>query len=273
MRILLLGANGMLGKELQIAFADQTVISWDFAELDITQRAMVLEKIPIPEPSIIINAAAYTAVDQCETQEEIATRVNGDAVGYLAEAATSLNIPIVHFSTDYVFAGDVSLGYAEDAPRKPLNAYGRSKAVGEERLEQSGATYYLIRTSWLYGKHGKNFVDTMLRLADEKEELRVVNDQHGKPTFARDLAQAVVRLTSDTRPSGIYHITNEGETTWYDFAKKILELAGKKTPVVPISSKEFPTPAKRPATSSLINTKLPPMRKWDAALSEYLSTR
>ena len=187
--------------------------------------------------------------------------MNGDAVG-IAEAAKTLGIPIVHYSTDYVFSGDFSLGYSEDAPRKPLNAYGRSKATGEEHLERSGAKYYLVRTSWLYGKRGKNFVDTMLRLADEKKELRVVNDQHGKPTYAVDLARATKELLTTPRPFGTYHVTNEGETTWYDFAVRILQLAGKQTAVVPVSSKEFPTPAKRPTYSSLINTKLPPIRRW-----------
>ena len=233
----------------------------------------MLEKISEQKPDAIINAAAYTAVDQCESQEELATRVNGDAVGYLAEAAKTLGIPIVHYSTDYVFSGDFSLGYSEDAPRKPLNAYGRSKATGEEHLERSGAKYYLVRTSWLYGKRGKNFVDTMLRLADEKKELRVVNDQHGKPTYAVDLARATKELLTTPRPFGTYHVTNEGETTWYDFAVRILQLAGKQTAVVPVSSKEFPTPAKRPTYSSLINTKLPPIRRLEEALSEYLSSR
>lgn len=273
MRILLLGARGMLGHELQAAFLDHVVIPWDKADLDITRREQVLEKISQEKPDAIINAAAYTAVDQCESQEDLATRVNGDAVGYLAEAARTLGIPIVHYSTDYVFAGDLSLGYSEDAPRKPLNAYGRSKAVGEERLEKSGSKYYLIRTSWLYGRQGKNFVDTMLRLADEKTELRVVNDQRGKPTYAADLARATLGILTASRPFGIYHVTNEGETTWFDFAVRILKAAGKQTPVVPVSSKEYPTPAKRPMFSSLINTKLPPMRLWEEALSEYLSLR
>ncbi len=205
----------------------------------------------------------------------------------MAQACREIGATFVHISTDYVFRGDSKKGYSEDVATHPLNAYGRTKELGEKLildemdLESSEAyspgNYFIIRTSWLFGKHGKNFVDTMLKLGLESlktgKELKVVDDQHGKPTYAADLAQEVKWLVeSHEYPSGIYHITNEGETSWYQFARVIFELANMPVTVIPCTSSEFPRPAQRPQYAALINTKLPPLRPWKEALSSYLNS-
>lgn len=272
MKILILGSKGMLGCELMEVFNDFETFGWDKEEIDITSREQVNEKIEELKPSIVINAAAYTDVDGCETNKELAMKVNGEAVGYLASICKKIGAVFIHYSTDYVFAGDNPDGYKEgDIPRKPLNVYGQSKLLAEELLKKNTKMYYLIRTSWLFGRFGKNFVETMLKLARNQNELKVVNDQHGKPTYALDLARRTRQLIENQSPCGIYHLTNEGVTTWYDFAKKIFKLAQiSKVKPIPVTSDEFPRPAKRPQHSILLNTKLPPTRPWQEALHEYL---
>jgi len=302
-RILILGAKGMLGCELMESFKDFELYGWDMEEIDITSREQVDEKIGELKPNIVINAAAYADVDGCETNEELARKVNGDAVGYLASICQKIGAIFVHYSTDYVFGGDNPRGYKEDAiHRVPLGIYGQSKLLGEELLLKrkhrsselscppkrerrrefaikSELMFYLIRTSWLFGKHGKNFVDTMLKLAQNQDELKVVNDQHGKPTYTLDLAQRTREIIEKQLPCGIYHLTNEGVTTWYDFAKQVFaDLSGlsgfKRIPkIIPCTSQEFPRPAKRPQYSILLNTKLTPSRSWQEALREYLTGR
>lgn len=272
-RILILGANGMLGHDLAAAFSDLHPTLWDVAECDITDVSATARKIRELSPALIINAAAYTNVDGAEADEARATLINGTAVGDLARIANSVGAILAHYSTDYVFSGQKKQGYREDEPIEPLNAYGRSKAAGERLLQEQTKNFYLIRTAWLYGKHGKNFVDTMLRLAKERDSISVVNDQHGKPTWTRDLAKRT-RFLFDYRadyPYGIYHLTNEGETTWFEFAKAIFENAQIQVEVRPVTSADYSTPATRPAYSSLVNTKLPPMRSWQEALTEYFS--
>jgi len=272
MKILILGHKGMLGDELVKVFKkDNELTLWDRSEIDIADRKDVESKIGDLRPEAVINAAAYTAVDLAEKEgKEIAYQVNGEAVGFLAEACKKNNSVLIHYSTDYVFNGRNKNGYQEDEKRDPLNEYGQSKARGEELLQKINPKFYLIRLSWLFGINGKNFVETMLRLAKENKELRVVNDQYGKPTYAKDLAQRTRELLESKRPFGIYHLTNEGVCTWYEFAVKIFELAGIEAKVVPVVSSEFPTPAKRPAYSALVNTKLPLSRSWQDALEEYL---
>jgi len=272
MKILILGHKGMLGDELVKVFKkDNELTLWDRSEIDIADRKDVESKIGDLRPEAVINAAAYTAVDLAEKEgKEIAYQVNGEAVGFLAEACKKNNSVLIHYSTDYVFNGRNKNGYQEDEKRDPLNEYGQSKARGEELLQKINPKFYLIRLSWLFGINGKNFVETMLRLAKENKELRVVNDQYGKPTYAKDLAQRTRELLESKRPFGIYHLTNEGVCTWYEFAVKIFELAGIEAKVVPVVSSEFSTPAKRPAYSALINTKLSLSRSWQDALEEYL---
>lgn len=264
----------MLGRALQRQFEADQVIAWDRNELDITDRNAVLEHLSACEPELVINAAAYTDVEKAEEQEEVANRVNGLAVGHLAEACSKIGVPIVHISTDYVFSGDKEDGYKEDdIPEKPLNAYGRSKLLGEKKLQENTDKFWLIRTSWLFGPAGKNFVETMIKISAEKSELNVVNDQHGSPTYTRDLAQAIFKLTHENASYGIYHLTNNGATVWAEFATEIFRVMDSKTKVVPVSSSQFPAKAARPQWSILKNTKRPLLRSWQEALKDYINIR
>lgn len=271
MKILILGAKGMLGHDLVNIFDDYEVFAWDLKVIDITNKKIVQRKILGLKPDIVINAAAYTNVDGCERDKKLCMEVNGYAVGYLALACKTCGAILVHYSTDYVFNGQKKEGYKENDKINPLNTYGESKALGEKELMANTDKYYLIRTSWLYGKHGKNFVDTMLNLALENDTIKVVNDQFGKPTYSKDLAIKTREIIKEKKDFGIYHITNEGTTSWYEFTKKIFELANVKVKVIPVATKQFPRPAKRPHYSALINTKLPKMRNWEEALKEYLT--
>ena len=282
MKTLLLGSEGLLGSDLEKIFSsDYNVTSFVRKNLDITDEKEVLQKIEEIKPRIIINAAGYTAVDNAENEKDLAMAVNGHAVGYLAKAAREVNALLVHYSTDYVFSGDKEEGYLEDdAPAEvPSTVYGQSKLLGEQELQKNIDKYYLIRTSWVFGSGGKDFIDTMIRLASEQDELKVVNDQHGKPTYAPDLAKATQNLIESDSPFGIYHLTNEDDITWYEYAKKIVGKYGsikgwgkKEFPhIIPVTSGEFPTPAKRPNWSILLNTKFSHLRPWSEALDEYLN--
>lgn len=290
MKVLILGGAGMLGHELNKVFQDYDITTLNRGDLDITDEAKIKEVFGKLKPNLIINAAAYTAVDKAEEEEELATQINGHAIEYLAQGAKKHDAILVHYSTDYVFSAEGGSafggdphkkrdGYFEnDTPNKrPSTAYGRSKLLGEQNLKKYDK-HYLVRTSWLFGKNGRDFVDTMTELASERDELRVVNDQHGKPTYALDLARATQELIKEKRAFGIYHFVNEDTTTWYEYAKKIIELYGKKQAwkdddyprIVPVSSQEFLAPAKRPEYSILNNTKFPPLRPWQEALEEYM---
>lgn len=270
-KILIVGAQGMLGQALRAAFSDYDVTAWDRAELDITNEAAVREKIPVLKPEVIINAAAYTNVDGAETDRAAAFLVNTDGVKNLANVAKEIGAKVVHYSTDYVFSGDRQAGYKEDdVPGPALNVYGESKLAGEQALKKSSCTYYLIRTAWLYGAGGKNFVDTMLKLGREKKEVSVVNDQHGSPTYTQDLARYTKELLEKNFPSGVYHGINAGVTTWFEFAQEIFAAAGLAVTVTPVSSAKFTRPAKRPVWGVLLNTKGPAMRPWQEALHDYL---
>lgn len=270
MRVLIIGAKGMLGQAMMDVWSEHDVTGVDLAQLDITKPLEVTRALELYRPSVVINCAAYTAVDKCETDEATADIVNGTAVGYVAKACEAHKIPLVHISTDYIFNGVQTTGYREDDRPDPQNAYGRTKLHGERQLQANTSRFYLVRTSWLYGPGGKNFVQTMLTLGTTKPELKVVDDQHGTPTYTYDLAIFIRDLVIDRAPYGIYHGTNEQPTTWYEFAKEIFRQASMTTPVKPCSSAEYPLPAKRPAWSILLNTKRPPLRPWPAALRDYL---
>ena len=262
----------MLGHELIEVFKGLHELTlWDRDEIDIGDKEDVSEKITELNPDIVINAAAYTAVDDAETNNEIAYRVNGYAVGYLSGVCKEINSLFIHFSTDYVFDGGNKDGYTEDHPAaSPLNEYGKSKLLGEKMISDINPRHYLVRTSWLFGKSGKNFIETMLRLASEGKDLKVVNDQIGSPTYAKDLAEKVRELVESKKPYGIYHITNSGTCSWFEFAKKIFELAKLDPRIQPVGTDQFPAPARRPNYSILINTKLSKLRDWQDALKDYL---
>jgi len=276
-KILIIGSNGMLGSELMKVFSECNVVGLDKKDIDITQEEEIDKKIKELNPNFVINAAAYTDVDGCETNHVLAEDVNGKAVGYLAKSVEKIGAIFVQYSTDYVFDGEKKDGYAEnDEPENPVNFYGKSKLLGEKLLKENCKRYYLIRTSWLFGKNGKNFIDTILKLSKEKEEINVVNDQYGKPTYAVDLAQKTKELIFGNYPFGRYHITNEGETTWYNFAINILEVFKLLNPqekfgkIIPCDSSEHKRAAKRPKWSVLKNTKISSCRNWTEVVEEYI---
>lgn len=262
----------MLGQALAEAFADWQPVLWDRDELDITDEDAVLARVQELSPRYIINAAAYTDVDGAEDDRTTAYLVNEAGVRHVARAAKATGAAVVHYSTDYVFSGDKQAGYSEDAPAgPPVNAYGASKLAGERVLTEELRDYYLIRTAWLYGAGGKNFVDTMLRLGREKDTLQVVNDQFGSPTYTVDLARATFRLLDEEYDPDTYHLVNRGVTTWFALAVEIFQQANLQVKVEPVSSEQFPRPAQRPAYSILKNTRGPSLREWDKALYEYLA--
>jgi len=269
-KVLILGSKGMLGQALTQEFQDYQLIAWDKKDLDITDRKKLQDKISQLQPDIVINAAADTDVEKAESNQEQILKINGKAVGNLAQIAKKINAILIHYSTDYVFDGKNRKGYKETAQPNPINVYGKSKFLSEALLRSNCDRYYLIRSSWMFGKGGINFVDKILRKAANNAKLDVVNDQWGKPTYTRDLAAATKQILEQERPFGIYHLTNEGKINWYQFSRKILAIAKSKTKVSPVSSQNYPTQAKRPMYSALLNTKLPKLRHWEEALEEYL---
>jgi len=271
MRIFILGANGMLARALINELSDEDLFLGDLPDFDLTKFDDLEEKITALKPEVIINAAAYTNVDGCETDQNVCLAVNGEAVGNLAKIAKKIGSTLVHFSTDYVFDGKNQAGYKEDSATAPLNIYGRSKALGEKLLAENCEQFYLIRSAWLYGVNGKNFVDTIIDLSTKQQVIKVVNDQVGSPTYAKDLAQAVHQITIDKKPFGIYHRTNDGQCSWYDFALEIKRIKNFSAEIEAITTQEMPRPATRPSNSVLINTKLPALRSWQEALADYLS--
>ena len=261
-RIMITGASGQLGLALYRLLKDQaqyellrTNSSGSEKEsvqvLDVTDEAGVEHYIDKNKPDIIINCAAFTAVDLCESEEDKAYRINALGPKYLAEAAERSGAKLVHVSTDYVFDGEAAKPYIEEDPTNPVSVYGRTKLAGDSFVQESCSRYYILRTAWVYGE-GKNFVKTMLRLAESGNKLRVVKDQYGTPTSALELARVILFLM-ETDAYGIYHTTCEGSTTWYEFALAIFEAAGLKVQVEPIPTSEYPTPAKRPRYSILDN--------------------
>jgi dTDP-4-dehydrorhamnose reductase len=263
-RILITGIDGQLGRELKETLAPiGEVFGVGREKTDLTQATSIRQTITNFKPDTIVNAAAYTAVDKAETDEELAYTVNAIAPGIMAEEAAKLGATILHVSTDYVFDGQKNLPYGEDDATNPLGVYGKSKLAGEENVKQACQSHIILRTAWVYGTWGKsNFVKTMLRLGKEREEIRVVTDQVGSPTWAKDIALAIARLVENPNSHGTYHFTDSGVASWYDFASAIFEEAKllkfplKIGRVIPITTAEYPTPAQRPAYSVLANQKI-----------------
>jgi dTDP-4-dehydrorhamnose reductase len=275
MKILITGAYGMLGSDLREVLKNQELIVTGSKDLDITDEEKVVEFVCENSPELVINAAAYTAVDDCETHYDDAYAVNAIGPKNLAIGCNKLDIPLVHISTDYVFDGTKRTPLIEADKLGPQSAYGKTKLAGEEFIQENTDKYFILRTAWLYGLHGNNFVKTMLDLAENHDEITVVDDQVGSPTYSFDLAVAITNLLFSDK-YGIYHVTNEGECSWYEFAKLIFELSNIDVKVVPVTTEEFPRPAPRPHYSVLNNKKwnssgFVPMRTYQEALSEYLS--
>lgn len=257
MKILITGANGMLAKAVKNEFRNEELICTDVAELDITNLEAVEEFVAEIKPDYIINCAAYTAVDKAEEQEELAYKINAIGPKNLAIASKQNNAVLVHISTDYVFGGDkpIKQDYSEEDEKNPQAIYGITKLEGEKFIEENGSNYYIFRTAWLYGE-GNNFVRTMINLAKDRNEVSVVNDQHGSPTYAVDLASIIHQAIDKKIPFGAYNATNIGYTTWYDFTKKIYEFKSIDCKVKPVTSEEFVRPAKRPLNSQMSKDKL-----------------
>ena len=251
MRILLTGRNGQVGWELERALAPLgEMIATDRSTLDLTSEEQIRSVVRAVKPNVIVNAAAYTAVDKAESEPELAMRINGFAPGVLAEEAKRLGALLVHYSTDYVFDGEKATPYDEDDEPNPINVYGRTKLEGERAVKASGCRHLVLRTSWVYGARGKNFLLTMLRLARERSELRVVDDQVGAPTSSGAIARATAQCLR-RNAQGLYHFAAAGRVSWCGFARAILARARIDTPVVAIRSEDYPTPARRPRNSCL----------------------
>lgn len=287
MKVLVTGAHGMLAHDLlpalhaaghiAIPSGRRPDVSPSYVQLDITDLAAVRSAIAQLQPDAVINTAAYTNVDQAESDEEVAYRINALGTWNLALACQEADIPLMHVSTDYVFDGKKGSAYDEYDTTNPVGVYGRSKRAGEMHIERVCPKHYIVRTAWLYGNEGKNFVETILKAAAERPELKVVNDQWGCPTWTVDLARVMVELL-ETGRYGTYHATGQGECTWMDFAREIVRLGGLSTPVHPQTTEELNRPAPRPAYSVLVNRnlsmagiKLP--RQWEDALTAYIAVR
>ena len=266
MKILLTGATGQVGYELERSLqALGQVVALDRRRLDLSDLDQVRDVMRAIRPGLIVNPAAYTAVDTAESEPELAYRINAEAPAVMAAEARLLGAAMVHYSTDYVFDGAKHGPYVETDPTGPLNVYGSSKLAGEQAIAATGIPHLILRTSWVYGMRGKNFLLTMLRLARERDELRVVADQHGAPTWSRTIADTTAALLAQAhvggtawwhQHSGIYHLSAEGQTTWHGFTEAIVAAAGLDCRILPISSADYPTPARRPVNSVMSSEKL-----------------
>jgi dTDP-4-dehydrorhamnose reductase len=269
MRILITGAGGQLGRALQAALANDDITALTHAQLDIARLPAVSEAIAVNRPDIVINAAAYTNVDSAETEREEAYKCNALGPRNLALATSARHIPLLHVSTDYVFDGASEKPYHEFDQTNPLSVYGKSKLAGEQAVAACNPRHYIVRTAWLYSSDGKNFPRTMLSLAS-RDEVRVVSDQYGSPTYAPHLAEAIVDLI-ETEAYGIYHLAGDGGASWYELTLKLYQLRGIGTRVRPVATSEFPRPAMRPRYSVLTSIQdpqilLPP---WEDGLAEF----
>lgn len=285
-KIALIGANGMLSTAIKkLVLADYQIQPYDLPDFDLTSREQVLS-LQCSPPDIIINCAAFTNVDGCEDQQELAMCVNGSGPGLLAEFASKIDAVLVHISTDFVFDGKKSSPYLESDQPQPLSVYGKSKLEGEQQILQSGLEkYFLIRTSWLYGAGGNNFVETIIRLAKEKSELKIIADQRGTPTWTEDLAHAIFALLDLPEPSpyGIYHYSNECECSWFNFAVEIISQLRARQDVkverlLPIPTEGYPLPAERPKYSVMSKEKIKQVTGlaipvWQESLKSYLIQR
>lgn len=260
MNILITGANGQLGNEMRrvSAASSNHYIFTDVAELDITNPDAIRKMVNDNRIEVIVNCAAYTNVDKAEDDYEMADLLNNKAVEYLAAAAKEVDATLIHVSTDYVFQGDRNIPCCEDWETNPLGVYGKTKLAGEQSLQRVGCKYLIFRTAWLYSSFGKNFVKTMQQLTADRDNLKVVFDQVGTPTYARDLADVIFKVIEEEQfdKQGIYHFSNEGVCSWYDFAKEICDLSGNTCDIQPCHSDEFPSKVKRPHFSVLDKTKL-----------------
>lgn len=290
-RVLILGGSGQLGLELQRSFAGENpMVAVDREVVDLTVPSQIRDIVADVKPDVILNSAAYTAVDRAESQPEIAAAVNTRAPRVLAEEARKSGALLVHYSTDYVFDGTKEGPWTEDDVTAPLSVYGMTKLEGEEAIGQVGGRYLIFRTSWVYGPHGKNFLLTMLRLGRERDEFSVVDDQYGAPTTSLELARATREIVDQVLAgragtseewSGLYHMTCAGETTWCGFARAIFAragalLAGRTPQVKAIATSEYPTPAKRPQNSVMSNARLQArfgvrLKPWEDALNEVMA--
>lgn len=280
-KILLTGKHGQVGWELQRTLASLgQVIALDAAELDLSHADAIRKLVQAIRPDIIVNAAAHTAVDKAESEPELAMAINGIAPGVLAEEARKLGAFLVHYSTEYIFDGRKQGAYVEDDTPNPLSVYGKSKLAGEQAIRAAGCTHLILRTSWVYGSRGKNFMLTMLRLARERNELRIVDDQTGAPTWSRSLAEVTALILSQlyapatssealAQASGTYHLTSSGSVSWHGFAAEIMRMATVQPMpcLVAIPSREYPTPAARPMNSVMSNDKL--MRTFGLAAGDW----
>jgi len=304
-KILIIGSKGMLGQELVKTFKkdkDYKVIAWDREDIDISKEKEVSKKIGFTKPNIIINAAAYNAVDKCEEDKKeykLALEINGKAPGYLAKSAKKNKAVLVHYSTDYVFDGEPEIpepagcshscascslhqgfapevGFDETAKPAPISNYGKSKLMGEKEVAKNMKSYYIIRLSKLFGSPAmgegakRSFFDVMLEVGKKNEEVKAVDEETSCFTYAPDLAKKTKEIIDAKKPFGIYHIVNSDPCTWYEAVVELYRQAKIKIKIIPVDGNEFPRPAKRPFYSVLINTKLNPMRSWKEALKEYL---
>jgi dTDP-4-dehydrorhamnose reductase len=266
MKILLTGTSGQLGYELERSLQGiGEVVALERGKMDLSDLDSVRDAIRAVQPGLIVNPAAYTAVDKAESEPQLAMRINAEAPAVMAQEAARLGAALVHYSTDYVFNGSKNGPYLEGDPTAPLNVYGRSKLAGEQAIVASGVPHLIFRTSWVYGMRGKNFLLTMLRLARERDELRVVDDQHGAPTWSRTIADSTAMALAQARAggqewwrqhSGVYHLSSQGQTTWFGFTQAILAAAQIDCRLIPIPSAEYPVPAARPANSVLCSDRL-----------------
>ena len=275
MKILITGSNGMLGHDLIDVLKDNNeLILTNSSSLDITDKEHVINFIKENNPDIVINSAAYTNVDGCEENVDLAFAVNGDGPRNLALGCKEVNCPLVHVSTDYVFNGKNTRPWVEDDEIGPISVYGKSKLKGEIGIQETIDNFFIIRTAWLYGVNGGNFPKTMLELAKNHSEITVVTDEVGCPTYTLDLAKAIGELI-ETDYYGIYHITNSDSCSWFDFAKYIFEIADVDVKVTPVTASEFARPAPRPSYSVLNNKKwidngFKPLRSYKEAIKEYI---
>lgn len=271
-KILVTGSNGMLGQDLVPILEDEgyDVIETTRNTLDITDFKKVEETLKNYKPDYVIHCAAYTNVDGAEAEQELAAKINASGTENLAKICAKYDITLVYISTDYVFDGKKQEPYLPYDKTNPLNTYGKTKLEGEKAVQKYCKKYYITRTSWLYGHHGKNFVETMISLAD-KPELKVVDDQIGCPTWTVEFSNGIAKLLEEKPEYGIYHICGSGETSWYGFAKEIFKLIGKNVNIKPCKTEEFPRPATRPMHSTLENNGI--CRNWKAALKDYINLR
>ena len=276
MKLLIIGANGMLARDVIDVFQrDHELVACDHPDIDIRSADSVMSFLDRHHPDWVLNCAAYTDVDGAETNRELAFAVNGDGPGILARACRTQGSRLCHFSTDFVFDGSIREPYRETDPANPLSVYGQSKLAGEQQIQEVFDDYLIVRTSWMFGRGGNNFVKTICRLAAERPEVQVVDDQRGSPTSAADLA-AILKVALEKNLCGIYHACNTGVCSWFEFAREAVELAGLSGRVVPVTSEHMPRPAPRPAFSAMDCSKISRdcgihIRHWREALRDYIA--